>query len=186
VAANKKSSSFHFGKKAQFITFLVVVAVLGGIGYYSIQQYEETGAEQQGIVICNEEKCEKSIHIHSDIVVSTCGEQLHFPKNKGSVIEQHTHAEQDYLHLHIKFEVDRETEEPLDTTLHELGNFFKNMEIPFSSEPAQLGDYSVGDTCSNGKVLTQEDLKMTVNGEPNTEFEHYVWKDGDDIRLTFE
>ncbi|MCA9390497.1 hypothetical protein KC571_03775, partial [candidate division WWE3 bacterium] len=115
-----------------------------------------------------------------------CGENIELPKNKGSVTEQHTHAERNYLHLHIKYTVDKETGEPLDTTLLELGNFFDNLEMPFSSDPATLGEYTVGETCPGGKTLTQDDLKMTVNGEPNTEFEHYLWQDGDDISITFE
>lgn len=173
-------------RNVQLALFIVIVAILVGLGYYSVRLYQETGAEQQGFVTCNEERCEKSIHIHADIDVSICGEKYDFPKNKGSVTEQHTHAELNYMHVHFTFEVDPETHEPLDTTLLELGNFFKNMEMPFSSNPATLGDYTVSDACPNGKVLTQDDLKMTVNGEENTEFEHYVWQDGDDIRITFE
>lgn len=184
TTGSKKQASF--GRTAQFITFIAVLIFIGVVGYYSIKQYEATQAEQVGIVICNEEKCEKSIHIHADITASVCGEQIRFPKNAGSVIEQHTHAEQDYLHLHIKFEVDRETREPLDRVPHELKNFFENVKIPFSSEPATLAGYTVGSTCPNGKELTQADLKMSVNGVENTEFEHYMWKDGDDIHLTFE
>lgn len=173
-------------RKFQLVIFATIVFTFIAVGYYSVKVYEETGAEQEGIVICNESKCEKSIHIHSDIYVSVCGEKIDFPKNKGSVIQQHTHAEENYLHLHIKFEVDRETEQPLDPTLHELGNFFENMEMPFNSSPATLGEYTVGDSCPNGKTLQQSDLKMTVNNVTNTQFEKYQWKDGDDIHITFE
>lgn len=173
-------------RNVQLAIFIIAVLILGGLGYYSVKLYQDTGAEQQGFVICNEEKCEKSIHIHADIEMSLCGEKRDFPKNKGSISEQHTHAELNYMHVHFTFEVDRETHEPLDTTLLELGNFFKNMDMPFSSAPATLGNYTVGDTCPNGKVLTQGDLRMTVNGEENTEFERYIWQDGDDIHITFE
>lgn len=191
MPSNKKQSpskKAHKGisRNVQILIFIIALAALGAIGYYSIKQYEATQAEQVGIVICNEEKCEKSIHIHADIYASVCGERIRFPKNAGSVIEQHTHAEQDYMHLHIKFEVDRETGEPLETAPHEISNFFENVKIPFSSNPATLGGYTVGSTCPDGKELTQADLKMTVNGQDTTEFEHYMWQDGDDIRITFE
>lgn len=186
VATKKSKKGFSFNRRLQLIIFAVALVVIGVVGYYAVTVYEETEAEQLGIVICNAEKCEKSVHIHADIHASVCGEKIDFPKNEGSVVEQHTHAEQDYLHLHIKFEVDPVTHEPIDRAPHELANFFKNVKIPFSSNPATLGEYTVGQTCPNGKILAQEDLKMSVNGVETTEFEQYMWKDGDDIRLTFE
>lgn len=184
--SSSKKSHKGISRNVQFLFFVIALVAIGAIGYYSIKQYEATQAEQVGIVICNEEKCEKSVHIHADIFASVCGEQIRFPKNMGSVKQQHTHAEQDYMHLHIKFEVDRETREPLETAPHEIKNFFENVKIPFSSDPATLNGYTVGSTCPNGKELTQADLKMTVNGEETTAFERYMWEDGDDIRITFE
>jgi hypothetical protein len=65
-------------------------------------------------------------------------------------------------------------------SIFELGKFFKEMGVAFNSQC--YGIYCNGAEC-RGKQGT---LTMTVNGQPTTEFEKYIWKDGDVITITFD
>lgn len=192
MAQSKKK--FTFSRRLQMVAFGVVLIVFVGGGYYAVTQFEESNAEQEGIITCGDDFCEKSVHIHADLSVSACGEEIDIPKNSGSVTEQHTHSEENYMHIHVTYAVDPDTYEVLESELPRLyiKNFFENIEIPFSSSPATLGNYTEGDTCPDGSVLAPEDLTLTVTNKegvtsvnPTMPIEHYIWQDGDDITITF-
>jgi hypothetical protein len=161
--------------------FILVLIVFGAVGYYSVLVYQDTEAESEGIVICEGDVCEKSLHVHADIDIKACGKEIKVAKNKGKVTQQHTHSEKNKIHYHNRLRVDPITELPLDPTPLKLVNFFENIEITFT--PTQIEKYTNGDSCPNGGPGS---VKMYVNGVENLELGEYKWKDKDKIEIRFE
>lgn len=160
--------------------------VLAAIGLaYSVLVFFAQGAEK-GIVVCETpeqpEHCVISMHIHADVAVTVCGEEKSFGLEEGELAKTHTHKERNYIHFHERLPYDQTTETILDTTPLRVGNIFESIHVPFTSEC--LYDHCNGQTCS-GKAESGR-VKMWVNTVENTQFQDYVWKDGDQIRITFE
>ncbi len=113
------------------------------------------------------------LHWHPKLSVYIKGEKFELTDGIGlGAVHQklHTHTEdfaQGVVHMEIPGVVTKE-----DT---KLGNFFKIWGKEFSS--TQIFDKKNG---SEGKV------KMTVNGEENTDFEKYAMRDGDIIEIRYE
>ncbi len=174
AALPKKKKKFNI---KPVLTGLVLGAVFIGLGY-SVAYFYQAGGER-GYVVCDDGACEIAVHWHAELELSTCGERYLLPKEAGSLDEQHTHKEPNRLHFHslTKATEDGELLEPERLT---AGGLFKQLNMPFNSECFK--DKCNGDLCNGqpGKVT------MSVNGVPNTEFENYVWKDGDVIRIAFE
>lgn len=102
-------------------------------------------------------------HWHPELAIYVKGEKQEIPPNIGlGAVHQpiHTHEDSDKGIIHMEFQgVVRKQ----DTA---LGQFFKNWGK---------------DIRSFGK-----NMKMTVNGEENTEYENYAMKDKDKIELYYE
>ncbi|MBI2144249.1 hypothetical protein HYU17_03820 [Candidatus Woesearchaeota archaeon] len=112
-----------------------------------------------------------AIHWHPHVTLLIKGKQLTIPPNVGleSAAHKpvHTHEADNILH----WEVSKPTVENM-----QLGYFFdKVWKKKFSSE-------CILDSC-NGPGGT---VKMFVNGSPNSEFNHYLPRDGDEIRIVYE
>ena len=103
----------------------------------------------------------KGLHTHPELKIFVKEEQIEIPPNIGmGAVHQpmHTHADAPIVHLEYPAKVTRE-----DTR---LGRFFEVWGKDFR----EFG----------------QNMTMTVNGEPNTEFASYEMKDGDKIELRYE
>lgn len=174
---NKKKGNRE--KIKQSAIWIVSLVVLIGL-LYSVYYVKITGAESEGIKVCKGGQCFLALHIHSQLDLEVCGESIIMEKEEGDLGELHTHKELNLIHFHEKLPMDADGKEVTDWSQLKLGKFFEAMEFPFSSQC--FGKYCNGDACSGG---TEGKVHMWVNNKPNEEFEHYVWKDGDEIKIVF-
>ncbi len=155
---------------------LVVVVVLGYYGYV----FSRSEAEIEGITVCESaDVCYRTVHVHADVIIDVCGEQMRLPLEKGPLDGPHTHKERNKIHFHSKLRIDPRTEAFLETEPLRLGRFMDVMNVRFNKEC--FGESCNGMTC-NGQP---GELSMQVNGLDDTEFDQYVWKDGDQIVMQF-
>lgn len=123
------------------------------------------------------------IHWHPTLSIVINGEQQDIPSNIGLVgghYPIHTHDEvadqretgevhENEKPLHLEFGSAVRTEDV------RLGNFFDIWGKTFNSE-------CIFDNCNS----SESKVSMTVNGEPNTDFEEYIMQDGDRIEIRYE
>ncbi|MBI1969159.1 hypothetical protein HYS48_00565 [Candidatus Woesearchaeota archaeon] len=176
LSKKKKSSKEKIKGSIIWVVSLAVVLVLA----YSVYYVKITGAEKEGLIVCEGEQCFWAAHIHAEMEVTVCGENIRFEKEEGNLGEAHTHKEEALIHWHDKVPIDPNTKEILDKKPLMLGAFFEQMEYPF--DHGCIGEYCNGDACPEGNIGT---LQMWVNGIENDEFEQFVWKDGDQIKIIF-
>ncbi len=103
----------------------------------------------------------KGLHWHPELDIYVKGIKQEIPNGLGLVgghKPMHTHDDVPIVHLEYPAKVTRE-----DTR---LGKFF----TVWGKDFREFG----------------QDVTMTVNGEPNTEYENYEMKDGDKIELHYE
>lgn len=102
------------------------------------------------------------LHWHSTLEIYVNGEKQEVSPNigvtGGSMLPMHTHEPNGTVHIESAGLVRKD-----DVT---LGRFFEIWRRDFR----ELG----------------QNVTMTVNGEPNTEYENYEMKDGDKIELRYE
>ncbi len=107
---------------------------------------------------------QNGIHWHSKLMIYVKGESQEVPANiglAGGHQPLHTHSEDSrdgIIHIEFPSRVTRE-----DT---KLGNFFR----VWNKEMRSFG----------------ENMKMTVNGKENTEYENYAMRGGDKIELRYD
>jgi hypothetical protein len=161
---------------AKYLQLAITLIVIGGVGFlaYSGYKFQTSEQEEEGFFVCNTEgtECELSQHIHADIEVNVCGENVEFGREKGRTDEMHTHKEKNYMHWHARLKVDPETREPTGTQKDRttLQAFLTQMEFEFP------------DSCPNNSEPT---LSVFVNEEPNTQGLNYTWVDGDDVVIDY-
>ncbi len=147
---------------------------------YSVALFQRADVEEQGVEVCSDGKCFKTLHIHAELKVFICGEKQSFPKEEGELQAPHTHKESDIIHSpHIAVSVDERGNPTVSEGLS-VGEFMKSIEWTFSDKC--IREKCNGDAC-NGKPGK---LSMTVNGQENAQFGKYVWKDDDEIMIRFE
>ncbi|MEK7611649.1 MAG: hypothetical protein AAB486_04765 [Patescibacteria group bacterium] len=114
---------------------------------------------------------QSGIHWHPHLTIFVKGKKVEIPKDVGRTggTEQpiHMHEEDDFIHLEFSGMVYKS-----ETT---LGQFFKVWGKTLTH--ACLFEF-----CSGGAGK----LSMTVNKQPNTEYENYPMADKDEIVLKFE
>ena len=104
-----------------------------------------------------------AFHWHPEVAIYIKGEKQEIPENIGiGAVHQpiHTHNDSNQGIVHMEFQGLARKQ---DTT---LGQFFKN----WGKDMHSFGT----------------NMKMTVNGEENTEYENYVMHDKDKIELRFD
>lgn len=165
----QKSSSHRLVTAA---LLLVALTILGFLAY-SAYSFKNSTYEQEGFITCDTQGayCEESKHIHADVEVSLCGEEIQFPKEKGHTDKQHTHKERNKIHWHARIPVDPQTRDYVDPEPRRLVRFLEQMELPI---PA---------SCPTNASPT---TTVSVNGEHNEEGLDYVWQDGDVIHVIVE
>ena len=139
---------------------------------YSAIVFKRSKQEEEGFFVCNQDGsvCELSQHIHSDIEVSTCGEDVDFEREEGRIDELHTHKEKDKIHWHDRLKVDPKTREPIEPSRSTIKAFFAQM------------DYELPSRCPNN---SNPELEVTVNGLPAEAGLDYTWVDGDQITVNY-
>ena len=160
-------------KKVKLKIILILVGIIAVIYLmkFSIDQYKEK-AGAIGIVICNEQECIKTLHIHSNIEFNFCGKTLTLPRETGPLDGLHTHKEKNRLHFHNKVQLDPDSKVQL---------FDKRLSIQEVIETFELEKES-GALCE-GVVEKNQNPTVTVNGIEKTL--EYNWRDGDEIELTY-
>lgn len=165
---------FNWKSLATGAGFGLLLILLG----YSVSTFYESGGER-GFVICGEDGCDLAIHWHTQLTMTVCGEPYHLPLEVGDLDRVHTHKERDYLHFHSLVKTDPTGSKVLEPEKLAVGDIFEQLGIPFNS------------TCFNGKCNGETcngepgELRMTVNGIPNEQYDEYSYNDGDEIRITF-
>ncbi len=153
--------------KGAVIISILTVAVIGGLfASASLTSKKESSVPAQER--CVEHGGAISEHYHPELFIYDHGKPVEIPSNIGisptCMRPLHTHDNSGTIHV--------------ETPIHHdftVGDFFSNWGKPFSKD--QLLDFKNG----NGGTIT-----MMVNGQPNTQFESYIMKDGDKIELRFE
>jgi len=131
------------------------------------------------LLACEGETCNVPLHWHANLEITQCGEDFFLPVEDGALNAQHTHDEENKIHLHSMVKTTKVEVVEKEKLL--LSDLFEQSNIKFDKEC--LGDYCNGDVCPDG---SEGKVSMTVNGEPNDEFENYPWYDEDNISISFE
>ncbi|MBI2195614.1 MAG: hypothetical protein HYU48_01045 [Candidatus Levybacteria bacterium] len=170
-ASGRKASKKTFSRRLPFVLGLISSLILSAILGYSVFQFQNSEQEEEGFLACDKEGkvCELAQHIHADIGVSICGENINFSKEKGGS-GQHTHKELNKIHWEARIKVDKETRKPLDPTPMMLKSFFEEME------------QEIPQSCNGEKAVTT----VAVNGVKTELGLNYVWADGDIIEVVVE
>ncbi|MDO8514016.1 MAG: hypothetical protein Q7S50_00560 [bacterium] len=101
------------------------------------------------------------LHWHPTLAIYVKGEKVEIPQNVGlGAVHKPMHTHEDLPLIHLEFSGVVKREDLM------LGQFFKNWERDMRS----FG----------------ENMRMTVNGVENTEYDSYVMKDKDAIELHFD
>ncbi len=112
-----------------------------------------------------------AIHWHPHVTILVKGQSVTVPANVGletaAHMPVHTHEADNILH----WEVERPTVENM-----QLGYFFNTVW------KRKLSSECILDYCSGADGT----VRMYVNGSPNGEFDHYMPRDGDEIKIVFE
>ncbi|MBI4175516.1 hypothetical protein HY523_02770 [Candidatus Berkelbacteria bacterium] len=118
---------------------------------------------------------EIGIHWHPNLTITINGAKQEIPSNIGlggaSVMGMeplHTHDVSGQIHAEFPTG-------PIRAGQLKLGAFFEQWGTTFTK------DQILDATTTDGGTLT-----MTVNGEPNTDYENYSMQDGDTIEITYQ
>ncbi len=154
-----------------FVFGIIVVGVLGFL-FYAAREYQKSEEDVVGFFVCNEEGtvCENSQHIHADIEMNVCGQDIVFEREKGRTDLQHTHKEKNYIHWHSVLRVDPQTRIPLDPKPLYLSSFLEQM------------DFTLPTTCPTNDSPV---LEVLVNGTLSADGLESLWSDGDKISIQY-
>ena len=101
------------------------------------------------------------MHWHPTLEIYVGDERVEIPRNLGlGAVHKPVHTHDDLPILHLEFNGTVREEDVM------LGEFFKN----WGKDMRSFGT----------------NMRMTVNGVPNTEFEHYIMRDKDIIELRYD
>ena len=175
VALPRKKKKFN---AMNLFSGLAVGLLLFGLGY-SVSYFYEAGGEK-GFVVCGPDGCDLALHSHSQLKMNICGEAYHLPLEAGDLNAQHTHKERDRLHYHALIKTDESGTDIKEPWKLSAGDLFEQLGLRYTKDC--FIDFCNGDKCPGGTVGS---LRMTVNGVENSEFNDYVWKDGDVILISF-
>jgi len=169
-------------KKPMLKYGIIILAILIGIFLiYSLVIYYKSGIKETGVAFCEKDDCFIAPgDMHAQVDIYVCGKYFNLPLDKGSTEGPHTHKERNLAHFEGKLPYDDVKKVVTNNTYLKLGTFFDAMGVNFSK--ICIGDKCTGDKC-NGKIGK---LKMQVNEQENFLFDDYIWKDKDQIVITFD
>ncbi len=112
-----------------------------------------------------------AIHWHPHVTILIKGKPVTIPANLGlggrAHLPVHTHETDNILHWEVNVPTVKNMQ---------LGYFFNDVW------KKKLSSECVLDYCNGPDGM----VKMFVNGSPNEEFDHYMPRDGDEIKIVFE
>lgn len=164
-AAEKGLARARIRKLKKILLGGIALAVIIGAGWFLVKK-----DSQSTPALANNIVAQGGIHWHASLEVAAKGERQKIPAGigLGTVhLPVHTHEEDNIIHLEFPSSV-REND-------IRLKRFFNIWGEQFSGS-------CILEFC-NGEDGT---VKMFVNGEPNDEFENYILRDGDQIKIVFE
>jgi len=163
-----------------YVGYAAALIVLIYVGY-SVWYYLSNVEEIEEFQVCAEGKCIKTFHVHADISIVLCGKKVMLPLEKGDLAGPHTHKERNYIHFHERLPYEPTSGQLLETLPLTLETFMNEMDMRFNERC--VAEYCNGDLCPDGKAGT---VRVFINEQPNTEFGQYIWKDKDEISITFD
>lgn len=164
-----KRKPSKFGQKIKVALVLVLLVLLAYLIKLSIDEYSKTAGEV-GIVVCNDDECIKTLHIHADIEFDLCGNSPVLPREVGPLSGLHTHKESNYLHFHDKLQLD-----PVDhVQLYDNRLSLQEVIDVFALDPLEY--------CNTKEV----EVGVMVNGQIPPEGLDYNWVDGDKIEIIYQ
>lgn len=187
---NQVANSNNKKLLGNILTVLFVIGAFVAIYYTAtfFKEKDESVRSENPLSFCQpanappeEQKCFFTTHIHLHLAIKIFGKVKPLPFEKGDLTQGHTHSQNDEIHWHALVEVDPITKNVPDSEFA-LGKVFDSFGIPFS--PSGIFSYRNGSI--NPTTGKPAELKMFVNGEENTEFRDYIWRDGDKIEIVFE
>ncbi len=170
-------------RKLNWLWVWLALLLALGIAYSVLVFFAEEA--EHGIVVCEtQQNCVIAMHIHATFDVQVCGEEKSFGLETGELSATHTHKDGagNYVHFHERLPYDPATETLLDTAPLLVSNIFESIGERFT--PECLYGYCNGQMGPGGEKTGR--VTMQVNGLENTQFQEYIWKDGDVIRIAFE
>lgn len=139
-----------------FFIAVAVLVVLTGVALFLLPTPSGTVTSNDPNVVTL-----AGLHWHPTLTIYVKGEKLEIPQNIGlGAVHKPMHTHEDLPIIHLEFSSIVRKEDMM------LGQFFKN----WGRDMRQFG----------------ANMRMTVNGEENTEYENYVMRDGDRIELRYE
>lgn len=170
-------------KAVQIIMYLVILGLIVFI-IYSVSIYNESVRETgETFVVCEtEDNCVIALHAHTEVEIKVCGEEIKLPLEAGDKTATHTHKERNLLHFEERLKYDNKTQTILQTEPITLKDFFNHEDVNIKFNSTCISDKCNGDLCGT----LPGNLNFYVNEVNNTEFENYVWKDGDKVKIIFE
>ena len=162
-----------------WLGYALVLIILGYVAY-SVYYYLSTAEKVEEYEVCVEGKCIKTFHVHAMIKFDLCGKNINLPLEHGPLEGPHTHKERNMIHFHERLPYDPASGKLLEIKPLQLGTFMNEFDIKFNDRC--IGEYCNGNACPDGKPGT---VRMFINSQPKTEFDQYVWKDDDEILITF-
>lgn len=146
------------------ITFLSIIVLIGGVMLMSINSPSNLPARAQ----CVTHGSSVSMHIHPRLEIIINGSQFPIPTNVGistsCMMALHTHDETGTIHV----------EYPTNHNFT-LGDFFSNWGKDFSQ--SQIFE---------NKVDEKHTLSMSVDDQPNTDYQNLSLKDDQKIVIKYE
>lgn len=167
--AEERARELEKEKKAKqklTIKILLIVAIVGGIGYFLFTNVNFEKPFTTG-----------PVHWHVKLDMSICNQIRHLPRIPAGM----GHLGTPLLHTHDDdiIHVEGQPFKPEDVM---LGRFMDAVGVPFDKD--RFFEKKNGDICENtGKPGI---LKMYLNGKETDLFRNYVAKNGDKIKLVFE
>ncbi|MBI4146033.1 hypothetical protein HY489_01705 [Candidatus Woesearchaeota archaeon] len=147
---------------------------------YSVWYYLSTAEKVEEFEVCYVDKCIKTFHAHADITIDLCGKKMSLPLEHGPLEGPHTHKERNLMHFHERLPYEPTTGKLLEDRPLRLETFMKEFKIPFNE--TCIANYCNGNACPDGKEGV---VRMMVNQDQTFAYQKYVWKDGDEIIITF-
>jgi len=153
-------------KTIPIVTGVVAVLLIGGTWWSkSLQNADPNVISQNGL------------HWHSTLEIFVKGEKVEIPQGVGLGavhLPMHTHDDLPIVHLEFSGVVKKDD--------LKLGQFFKNWDRDIRS----FGTNMLPSDERGSTEASRLNVRMTVDGVPNTEYENYIMRDGDRIELRYE
>ena len=158
---------------------LIVIIVL----IYSVYVYKKSVEDSgESFIICRtQEDCTLSQHIHTEVEIKICEEEIKIPLEAGDKIGTHTHKERNLLHFEERLKYNNVTKKLIEKEPITLKNFFNHKDVNIKFNSTCIANKCNGNICDTASGT----VKFFVNSIENKDFENYVWNDGDKISIEF-